>query len=42
MEELKINLNDKESILYNRMSYLYVSEDNEQPGFNCFQRRKVK
>ena len=26
MEELKINLNDEESILYNRMSYLYVYE----------------
>lgn len=42
IEELKINLNDKESILYNRMRYLYVSEDNEQLGGNCFQRRKVK
>lgn len=38
MEELKINLNDEESILYNRMSYLYVSEDNEQPGVQLFSK----
>lgn len=42
MEELKINLNDKESILYNRMSYLYVSEDNEQPGVQLFSKAKSK
>ena len=40
MEELKINLSDKESILYNRMSYLYVSEDNEQPGVELFSKAK--
>lgn len=42
MEELKINLNDKESILYNRMSYLYVSEDNEQPWVQLFSKAKSK
>lgn len=42
MEELKINLNDKESILYNRISYLYVSEDNEQPGVQLFSKAKSK
>ena len=42
MEELKINLNDKESILYNRLSYLYVSEDNEQPGVQLFSKAKSK
>ena len=42
MEELKINLNDEESILYNRMSYLYVSEDNEQPGVQLFSKAKSK
>lgn len=42
MEELKINLNDKESILYNRMSYLYVSEDNEQPEVQLFSKAKSK
>lgn len=42
MEELKINLNDEESILYNRMSYLYVSEDNEQPGVQLLSKAKSK
>ena len=42
MEELKINLNNKESILYNRMSYLYVSKDNEQPGVQLFSKAKSK
>lgn len=40
MEELKINLEDKESILYNRMSYMYVSNDNEQPGVQLFSKAK--
>ena len=42
MEELKINLNEKESILYNRISYLYVSEDNEQSGVQLFSKAKSK
>ena len=42
MEELKINLNDKESILYNIMSYLYISNDNEQPGVQLYSKAKSK
>lgn len=42
MEEMKINLNDEESILYNRMSYLYVSEDNEQLGVQFFSKAKTR
>ena len=35
-------MNDKKSILYNKMSYLYVSEDNEQPGVQLFSKKKSK
>ena len=42
MEELKINLDNQESILYNKISYLYISEDNEQPGVQIFSKAKIK
>ena len=42
MEELKINLNDKENILYNGISYLYISEEGEQPGIQLFSKAKIK
>lgn len=42
MEELKINLNDKENVLYNGISYLYISGDNEQPGVQLFAKAKIK
>ena len=41
-EELNIDLNDKKSILYNKISYIYVSEDNEQPGVQLFSKAKTK
>ena len=42
MEELKINLNNKENILYNGISYVYISGDNEQPGVQLFAKAKIK
>lgn len=42
MEELKIDLNDKKSILYNRISHIYVSEEGEQPGVQLFSKAKTK
>ena len=41
-EELNIDLKDKKSILYNKISYMYVSEDNEQPGVQLFSKAKIK
>lgn len=41
-EELNIDLNDKKSILYNKISYIYISEDNEQPGVQLFSKAKTK
>ena len=41
-EELNIDLNDKKSILYNKISYIYVSEDNEQPGVQLLSKAKTK
>ncbi len=42
MEELKINLNDSKSILYDKISYIYISEKDEQPGVELFSKAKVK
>ena len=42
MEELNIDLNDVNNVLYNKMSYLYVSEENEQPGILLFSKAKSK
>lgn len=42
MEELKMNLNDKENIFYNRISYIYISENNEQPGVKIIAKAKSK
>lgn len=42
IEELKINLNNKKDTLYNRISYIYVSEENEQPGVQLFSKAKTK
>lgn len=41
IEELQIDLNDKENIIYNTISYLYDSEDNEQPGVQLFSKAKT-
>lgn len=42
MEELKINLRDKENVVYDGISYLYISEDDEQPGIQLFAKAKIK
>ena len=41
MEELKVNLKDKENIVYDGISYLYISEDDEQPGIQLFAKAKI-
>lgn len=41
-EELEIDLNNKNYILYNRLSYIYVSKENEQPGVQLFSKAKIK
>lgn len=41
-EELNVDLSDEKNILYNRISYMYVSEDNEQPGVQLFSKAKTK
>ena len=41
MEELNIDLEDKAKILYNKLSYLYVSEENEQPGMEVYTKAKI-
>ena len=42
MEELKIDLNDKKSILYNKLSYIYIPGDNEESGIRLFSKAKTK
>lgn len=41
-EELNLDLNDKEFIINNQISYMYISEENEQPGVEFFSKAKVK
>ena len=42
LEELKIDLNDTDNVLFNKMSYIYVSEKDEQPGVQLFSKAKTK
>lgn len=42
IEELNINLDDKNIVLDNELSYIYISEENEQPGIQVFSKAKVK
>lgn len=41
LEELNIDLNDHDKILYNKIKYIYVSEKNQQPGFTVFSKAKI-
>lgn len=41
-EELNIDLNDTDNVLYNKISYIYVSEEDEQPGVQLFSKAKIK
>ena len=41
-EELNINLNNKEEVVYNEISYIYISDKNEQPGVEIFSKAKTK
>lgn len=42
LEELNINLNDKNITLYNKLSYLFVSGEGEQPGVQVFSKAQIK
>ena len=42
IEELNLDLCDEKNILYNRISYMYISENNEQPGVQLFSKAKIK
>ena len=42
MEELNIDLNDKKNVLYNKIKYMYITEENEQPGIQLFSKAKIK
>ena len=42
LEELNIDLNDTDNVLFNKMSYIYVSEKDEQPGVQLFSKTKTK
>lgn len=42
MEELNINLNDKENIVYDGISYIYITEENELSGVQIFSKAKTK
>lgn len=41
-EELNLDLNDKENVLSNEISYIYISEASEQPGIVLFSKVKIK
>ncbi len=41
-EELNVDLSDEKNILYNKISYMYVTEDNEQSGVQLFSKAKTK
>lgn len=42
LEELNIDLNDENKILDNKIKYMYISEENEQPGIMFFSKAKIK
>jgi len=42
LEELNIDLNDRNMVLYNRLSYLFVSGENEQPGVQIFSKAQIR
>lgn len=42
LEELNINLNDKDTVLYHKLSYLFVSGENEQPGVQVFSKAQIR
>lgn len=41
LEELNIDLNDNQKILYNKIKYIYISERNQQPGITVFSKAKI-
>lgn len=42
LEEININLNDRDIVLYNKLKYIFVSRENEQPGVQVFSKAKIK
>lgn len=41
LEELNVDLNNKNNVLYNKIKYMYISEENEQPGVQIFSKAKI-
>ena len=41
-EELNIDLNDRQNFLFNELSYLFVSDPDDQPGVHFFSKAKTK
>ena len=41
-EELNIDLNDSNTVLYNQLNYVFVSGENEQPGVQIFSKAQIK
>ncbi|MCI8291328.1 MAG: NUDIX hydrolase [Clostridia bacterium] len=41
LEELNIDLEDKSIVLDNSLYYIYISEENEQPGVQVFSKAKI-
>jgi len=42
LEELNINLNDRNTVLYNKLNYLFISGEKEQPGVQVFSKAQIK
>ena len=41
-EELNIDLNNEKEILHNKLSYIYISNQGEQPGVQLFSKAKMQ
>lgn len=41
LEEININLKDEKQIIYHKIKYMYISEENEQPGVQLLSKAKI-
>ena len=41
-EELNVDLNNEKEILHNKLSYIYISNEGEQPGVQLFSKAKMQ
>ena len=42
MEELNVDLNNEKEILHNKLNYIYISNEGEQPGVQLFSKSKMQ